>query len=557
MDNYESISYNKNLLTGEEIQEKKIKKDTGVKGKVTVSLFDAKTGEKIQEAYTENLIPELFFRDAFISAFAGGIMGVGQTRTSNAYNWFNYLYLTDSDRPESAGEQRVMGNVIGYAHRNNAYSGSDPLQGSVNKAETKFEVTDSKLRLNFVFDFPTNACNGTIESVYFCEAVPDDKDCVYSAAQITGRENGDNDYSIFNTTNPRRFYAAYIAFTYARCVNFISPTKGYMVLDATNTTITQSTYLQFPDSLKGHIVYIPFDVNTNDILLWDQAVKLLNAAGNPLVAVPTDPVKKFDGLEFACPYTTDDTVIIGYVQYYNSPNYYMRIYKWTKVGVLLTQTDICFSTDYKDEYNTNINKVYIGGNVIYLDGTIDILGYYTRTDAATNETIYTSKWLRLNSAGQLLSTLNIKPKLGNSTWFATKGMDSGNIERRARIYDFRRGKTKVYLNYTGVQGGSSFWQCISPDGNLVEPLRKAFGYKSGYGSYCYIHNILGTDRWLERYNYYYSGNSMGFWLNNLLTSRPIGTHTRLTQTVEKTEANTMKVQYMFEIDLLTFGEDYY
>ena len=275
MDNYESISYNKNLLTGEEIQEKKIKKDTGVKGKVTVSLFDAKTGKKTQEAYTENLIPELFFRDAFITSFIGGIMGCGQSRTTNAYNWFNYIYLTDSDKPESSNEQRVMGNVIGYAHRNTAYSGSDPLQGSINKAETRFEVTDSKVRLNFVFDFPTNACNGTIESVYFCEAIPDDKDCVYSADQIYGRENGDNDYTIYNTTNPRRFYAAYIAFSYARCVNFTSPTKGYMVLDATNTTITQSTYLQFPDSLKGHIIYIPFDVNTNDILLWDRTVKLV------------------------------------------------------------------------------------------------------------------------------------------------------------------------------------------------------------------------------------------------------------------------------------------
>jgi hypothetical protein len=557
LDNYESISYNKNFLTGEEAYEKKIKKNTGVKGKVTISLFDAKTGNKTQEAYSENLIPELFFRDAFITSFVGGIMGSGQSRYTNAYNWFNYLYLTDSDKPENASEQRVMGNVIGYAHRNNPYSGSDPLQGSINRSETKLEVTDSKIRLNFVFDFPTNACNGTIESVYFCEAPPDDKDYVYSAAQIYGRENADdNDYTIYNTTNPRRYYAAYIAFAYAKCVNFTSPTKGYMVLDATNTTITQSTYLQFPDSLKGHIVYIPFDVNINDILLWEQAVKLLNASGNPLVAVPADPVKKFDGLEFACPYTTDDTVIIGYVQYYNSPNYYMRIYKWSKVGVLLTQNDICFSTDYKDEYNTNINKVYVSGNSIYLDGTIDILGYYTRTDAVTNETIYTSKWLRLNSAGQLVSTLNIKPKLGNSTWFATKGMDSGNIERRARIYDFRRGKTKIYLYYTGVQGGSSFWQCISNDGNLVEPLRKNFGYKPGYGDYRTIHNILGTDRWVERYNYAYN-NYVYFYINNLLTSRPIGTHTRLTQTVEKTEANTMKVQYMFEVDLLTFGEDYY
>ena len=46
-------------------------------------------------------------------------------------------------------------------------------------------------------------------------------------------------------------------------------------------------------------------------------------------------------------------------------------------------------------------------------------------------------------------------------------------------------------------------------------------------------------------------------LSNALTSRPVGTHTCLSQPVEKTDANTMKVQYMFEIDMPIYGEDYY
>ena len=80
---------------------------------------------------------------------------------------------------------------------------------------------------------------------------PDNKDYLYSAAQIYGQENADNDYSISGASNPRIYYAAYIAFANAKCVNFTSRQRGICVFDATSTTITQSTYLQFPDSPKG------------------------------------------------------------------------------------------------------------------------------------------------------------------------------------------------------------------------------------------------------------------------------------------------------------------
>jgi hypothetical protein len=75
---------------------------------------------KTQEAYSENLIPELFFRNAFITSFVGVIMVRGQSRCTTAYNWWYYLYLTDSVKPKNASEQHVNGDIIGYAHRNNS-----------------------------------------------------------------------------------------------------------------------------------------------------------------------------------------------------------------------------------------------------------------------------------------------------------------------------------------------------------------------------------------------------------------------------------------------------
>ena len=115
-----------------------------------------------------------------------------------------------------------------------------------------------------------------------------------------------------------------------------------------------------------------------------------------------------------------------------------------------------------------------------------------------------------------------------------------------------RSANKIYLYYTSVQGGAGFYQVITPSGNLLEPYKAYFGLNNA--SYYSYHNILGTDRWISRYY----GNNRNYQLIQwMLLSRPIGAHTKLTQPVEKTEANTMKIQYMFEIYLVDYGEDYF
>lgn len=101
---YESIAYNKDLLTGEISESKKSKRQRGIKGKVLLELFNAETKEKIKEAYTENLIPDLYFKDTFLGHFVQGIMGAGNTRRCDNYSWFEYIYLTDNDKPENANE---------------------------------------------------------------------------------------------------------------------------------------------------------------------------------------------------------------------------------------------------------------------------------------------------------------------------------------------------------------------------------------------------------------------------------------------------------------------
>lgn len=552
---YECVSYNKDYLMGKTVYDNKKKKDTGVKGKVLVELFDSKTEEKVQEAYTENLIPDLYFKDTFLNQFVNGIMGAGNSRSSYNYNWFNYMYLTDHDKPETVNEQRVMGNVIGFAHRNTTYSGNDTRRGTINRSETKFEVTDNKIKINFVFDFPTHAANGRIESIYWAESDPDYKDYMYSGVSLFGREGSDTDYSISSSLNPKRYWVVNVLFPNARTIKFTSITKGWVLLDAKITGVTQSSYIQFPENLKGHWVMMPFDLNSNEVVLWDQVIKLLNSEGNPLVIDSAHAIRKYDGLTSTCPYTQPDgnLIFIGYYIYSISSDTYLRIYKWSKVGVQLSFVDINMSQSFKDvDYNTVFYYKIISDDGVYLDGNIDIIGYTYRTDGQYNENLYTSRWIRVDAAGNKIQDMNIKPKIGNSTWFGTKGMDSGNIERRVRVYNFYRSANRIYLYYSGTQGGTSFYQVITPQGNLLDPYKMYFSFYST--SYTDYFNILGTDRWISRYY----GSSYNYLLiQAMLTSKPIGAHTKLAQPVEKTEANTMKVQYMFEVDLINYGEDNY
>ncbi|MBU5439887.1 hypothetical protein KQI42_17895 [Tissierella sp. MSJ-40] len=550
----ECISYNKNFINDSIITSKKYKENQGIRGKVFLELFDAKTKKKVEEAYTENLIPDLYFKDTFLRHFVQGIMGAGDSRDCDNYKWFNYIYLTDSDKPENINDQRIMGNIIGFANRDEPYSGNDPIRGTINRNETKFEVTDNKIKINFVFDFPTHAANGRIESIYWAESTPDNIDYFYRGPAIYGRENSDSRYSIPSDLNPRRYYAVNRLFGNAKTIKFTSPTKGWLLVDGKSTSITQSSYLQFPENLKGYWLMIPFDINTNDIAIWSEVVRLLNNDGSALEIDNSNPIKKYDGLSNISPYIEEDgeLVFIGYYTYTVSSNNMMRIYKWSKVGVLLSSVDINISQDFKDTaYNVSFTYRAVSSLGMFIDGCIDIVGTTVRMDDQFNEKVYTSRWLRVDSQGNKVQDMNIKPKIGNSTWFETRGMDSGNIERRCYIESISRSANRIYLYYTSTQGGTSFYQVINKQGNLLEPYRKNFSINSSYYAY---YNILGTDRWISRY---YGGNSNSLLIQALLTSKPIGAHTKLAQPVEKTEANTMKIQYMFEIDLINYGENYY
>ncbi|SKA99748.1 hypothetical protein SAMN05443428_1383 [Caloramator quimbayensis] len=550
----EVVSYNKDFLSNTVFIETKLKDERGIKGKVLVELFDSKTNKKVKEAYTENIIPDLFFKDMFIRHFAGGIMGIGPRESDYYNNNFECIYLTDSTKPESANTERISGNITGYAYRNTEYSGTDPLRGTINKAESKMELANGKIRVTFVFDFPTHAANGKFESIYWgCDMQY--KDYHYIGPYIWGRNNYGDGYENINCNlNPNRFWALTYGLLgngfYTRGFNFTDYYKGYTIVDGSDSSIYRSSYISFPQELIGHLFYIPFDFNRNEFVDFSKAVKLLNSSGGAFGASNiTEVMPIYDA-------NGDIDYFIGIFIRYSSPNYYMRIYKWSKVGVLIHDSgEMNITTKYKDEYNTNFNYQNYSLNPLYWgDGYIEIYGFNSRTDTQYNETVYTNRLLRVDLNGNIISELNLKPKIGSSTWFASKRMNSGNIERRCYLKNLTwRTRNRIYLYYNGIQGGSSFYQAITPDGNILEPVRNNFGI---YENYFNRYNILGTDKNIAFYSYY-SSPSYNIALNHLALNGPCGAHTKLAQPVEKTDANTMKIQYTFEIDLIDYAFDYY
>ena len=547
---YESIAYTKDFLQGSCKTEIKHKENRGIKGKATLSLYEK--GEKVKEAYTENLIPDNYFKDLFMKRFIGDIMGVG-SRGSDNYDWFNYLYLTDSDKPELPTDSKVEGNVIGYAHRNDSYAGSDDKRGTINFVENRFEIINNKVRVNLVFDFPTHAANGTIESLYFAQADPEHKDYFYVGPTIWGRDKSDGDYTYYGSSQPKKYFGLYYGLGYALNYEYVSIAKGFAIIDFKSTTFTQSTYITCPERLKGHMVYMPFDLGTEDVLQWEQAVTLLDQDGNALVADDEDEIKEYNRLTYAAPYQEgEETYILGYYTYNKSNDEYMRIYTWSKVGILLNYVDINVSELLKNiDYDTQFVLESRLGRTLATDGCIEVVGYTRRFDDMSNEYVYENIWAKIDRHGAVIQRMDITPKFGNSTWFTEKGLDGSNISRRAYISTFNVSKNVRYFHYYGTQGGSSFWQSIDLLGNIKEPYRRTVSIDPDRDNYQTYKNIVGTDEWLVQYRYTDNGY-INFRLDRALISRPIGTHTRLAESIEKTEANTMKVQYMFEVDLVSY-----
>ncbi|SHH55723.1 hypothetical protein SAMN02745180_00469 [Sporanaerobacter acetigenes DSM 13106] len=145
----------------------------GVKGRVTVELRNAKTGEVEFKETKDNFIGngyKLWAKYIQKKEILSNVLGINKIVD---YSNNNYLYaptpfimvvLTNDDsEKDPENEFGYKGDIIGYAFRNETYSGDDSQKGTINTAET---IKD-KNKITHIFDFPTHAANGTFQSINF------------------------------------------------------------------------------------------------------------------------------------------------------------------------------------------------------------------------------------------------------------------------------------------------------------------------------------------------------------------------------------------------------
>ncbi len=133
--------------------------------KITVQTHDALTGKLMEEVRGENFSANQVIRHAKWqqrNVFKTGLTVLGSSDTDySPHQATQALVLTDSSLSEdSTNEWQMPGNMIGYAIKS-TYAGPDIYRGTPNV--TQLEATAASTK--WVFDWPTNAANGTIRSV--------------------------------------------------------------------------------------------------------------------------------------------------------------------------------------------------------------------------------------------------------------------------------------------------------------------------------------------------------------------------------------------------------
>lgn len=199
----ESIAYSDNLITGEHLEVIKRKPVTQIIGTTTIEIFDSKTNKKVHEVKSENILNNINNKFAFMDFYYERIKG---SISSTVYSApFGYLLLTNYNGLEDADLMAHRGAIVGYAEKITPYVGASIQRGTINSVETKLD-TDGTGLLHFVFDFPTNAANGTFQSVWWTKR--EYISLVYSELTISGTGGAKLTFSssytkgyVFLTTN--------------------------------------------------------------------------------------------------------------------------------------------------------------------------------------------------------------------------------------------------------------------------------------------------------------------------------------------------------------------
>ena len=166
------IKTNQNFVTGEHYEQRMLKPEQPSRNRVTVQLCNADTGKVIEEAVTENAMSPCYESYAYDYIAES----IGESKYSEVSPWSmpykfgpKFIALSDSDISELEDLYFVHGTPAGACVRTDTSGSADnPYKGVLNSVESYDKIEDNYYRhIHLVYDWPTSAGNGKIQSVYW------------------------------------------------------------------------------------------------------------------------------------------------------------------------------------------------------------------------------------------------------------------------------------------------------------------------------------------------------------------------------------------------------
>lgn len=527
--------YVKNFKDGTIEEHIKYKPMTGYRGRTTVQLFNAETGELEQEVMSENVINNWIAKDSFDANFRGQ---VNQIKTDLFAYPFNYLLLSDAAVPESADAKELVGRMIAWSSRQ-TYSNRAINRGTLNTAESWYSnrTTAGKTTAHLVFDFPTHAANGTIRTIYWAPSQLQVEEIDTGAFNWGGVRRCTN-WSYQNY--PSRDLTLTLPFeiqqgrSYAFMYN-IPSMQGRLNM----TTKTFYGVADYLGALTFGIVDVDrFNMSESDMVKCAYADGSIYTTFPSIMAVHIDPSSQTFKVLF---YTSAST-------YKDMPLPY-QFYEVTFNFSGTTQSVKSFNRSLLMD-GTRYPNNYSGSNGWYYknNGRLALVDNYTTPSTSTTPTEYENYEIQLNDALTAVTKVNIRQVIANCLneyYRTTTYTVNSPTVKQGRVQYCNFVKDDVIAYYISTPLITLGYNIFRRSDNVC--LYTDYDWDDSYGGYRYYY---GSNTLINCY----SNGGLGCWFGQF-TMLP-SAQNLLPSNVVKTNVNTMKIQYDFIIDENDFVTEY-
>lgn len=525
--------YVKNFKDGTIEEHIKYKPMTGYRGRTTIQLFNAETGELEQEVMSENVINNWIAKDSFDANFRGQ---VNQTKTGLFADPFYYLLLSNAAVPESASAKEIVGDMIAYSARS-TYSGSAINRGTLNTAESWYSnrTTAGKTTAHLVFDFPTHAANGTIRTIYWAPSKLQVEDIAQGALNTGGVKRCTNwyyqNYPSLSRTSTLPFEIQQI-----RSYTFIGNTPS-MQGRLNMTTKTFYGVANYNNALTFGIVDVDrFNMSKSDMVKCTYADGSIYTSFPSIMAVHIDPASQIFKVLFWTSSSAYKDMPLANTFYEVTFNFFGM----TQSVKSFNRSLLMDGTRYPNSYGSSAGWYYKN------NGMLALVDNYTIPN--TNPTEYENYEIQLNSDFTAVTKVNIRQVIANylNSYYRTTSYTVTSpevLQGRVQYCNFVKDDVIAYYISTPL---------ITMSYNIFRRSDNVCLY-TGYDWYNSELNYP--------YYYYYGSNTLisynpnvGCWFGQF-TMLP-SAQNLLPSNVVKTNVNTMKIQYDFIIDENDFVTDY-